>query len=270
MVVEAIKQNDRDYDDMTFSVTEILNPVRMIWLNKRYKNEIETDVSSRIWSLLGTSTHHIVEEYETDTSITEERLYHNIEGLTLTGQIDIYEDKTLWDLKVTSMWSKMYGYPIQWEQQLNIYRYLMVKSGFEVDKLKSLVIFRDWTKYQGMKKGINSQVDVDLKRVWDLEETEEFIRKQLIEIKAMRDLRDEDLPLCSPEDRWADDTKYAVMKLNRKSAVKLHDNMQDAQVDAGKRGSGHYVEIRKGKDKRCIDYCDCNKFCDYYQRNYGK
>ena len=269
VVVEAIKQDDRDYDDYTFSVTEILNPTRIIWLKKRHKDEIEVDVSSMIWAMLGTATHYITDQYSTDESITEERLSKNIEGMTITGQFDLYENKVLYDLKTTSMWTKVYGYREEWEQQLNIYRYLLNEAGFEVEELKIIAIYRDWSKYQGMKQGIPNQVDTINIPMWRLDETEYFIRERLIEIKAMRDLKDENLPLCTPEQRWANSTQYAVKKPGRKSAVKLWDNMAEAQKDAAKRGKGHYVEIRQGKDKRCIDYCDCKEFCSYYKENYG-
>ena len=81
-------------------------------------------------------------------------------------------------------------------------------------------------------------------------------------------LSDSELPLCTPEERFNSGDKYAVMKKGRKTAMRVLDSLEDAE--AWKHASGgEYIDVRKGEDKKCIDYCSVCKFCDYWQENYG-
>ena len=50
-IAEQVK---RDY-----SVTQLLNPAKIIHLTNRHRNEIEDDVSERIWMLIGSAMHAI-------------------------------------------------------------------------------------------------------------------------------------------------------------------------------------------------------------------
>lgn len=43
-------------------------------------------------------------------------------------------------------------------------------------------------------------------------ETEEFILSRMAEIEQAMQLSDEELPLCTEEERWHSGDKYAVMK----------------------------------------------------------
>jgi hypothetical protein len=273
MIVQAV-HNERNYDDFTYSVTEILNPVRVILLNRMYKDQVVEDVSDRIFALLGTATHYIVEQYDSDNSLSEERLKVNIDGYNVTGQFDIYENEILYDIKTASVWSSVYksNYD-KWEQQLNIYRYLLHKAGFEVKGLKIVAVYRDWSTGQA-KRGGNyppNQVEVIDFDIWDLDKTECFIKKQLNEIDKYIGVSDDELPVCSPEDRWATPTKYAVMKTGRKSAVKLFDEIDKAtEYLREKKDNKLYIDTRVGTDKRCVSYCPVNKFCSYYKERYGE
>jgi len=273
MVVQAVA-NERNYDDKTYSVTEILNPVRQILLSRRYKDSLVEDASDRIFALLGTATHYIVEQYESDKALSEERIKYTFDnGYSVTGAFDIYEDKTLFDLKTTSVWSKVYrsGYD-KWEQQLNIYRYLLVKQGFEVDALKIVAIYRDWSVGQAKRGGDYppNQVEVIEFPIWEYSKVEEFIKFQLEEIDSYIRFSDDELPLCSMEDRWATPTKYAIKKKGRKSAVKVFDDIERAtEYLREKKDNKLSLETRVGTDKKCVSYCSCNKYCDYYQERYG-
>jgi hypothetical protein len=54
------------------------------------------------------------------------------------------------------------------------------------------------------------------------------------------------------------------MKKDRKTAIRVLDNREDAENMLKTLDDKHYLEIRKGEDVRCNDYCRVNKWCEYY------
>lgn len=72
-------------------------------------------------------------------------------------------------------------------------------------------------------------------------------------------------PRCSPEERWATPTTYAVMKTGRQSALKVCDSEAAAQDWMANHNKGEWVEQRPGQNKRCESYCGFGKqgFCPY-------
>jgi len=72
-----------------FSVTEIISPPQIQRLRKKYHEQIEQDVSDMLWSLLGSALHVVAERGQTQNHITEERLHVEIDGVVLSGAIDL-------------------------------------------------------------------------------------------------------------------------------------------------------------------------------------
>ena len=104
----------------------------------------------------------------------------------------------------------------------------------------------------------------------DLLQTENFIKEKLETLSYCKDFKDDDIPECNEEERWADKTKWAVMKEGRKTAVKVCTDEEEAmaliaELGSKEEGGKHYVEERKGKDKKCERYCPCRDFCKYYK-----
>lgn len=48
-------------EERDYSVTQLLNPVRIVHLMKRHKSEIQEDVSDKLWLLMGSAMHAILE-----------------------------------------------------------------------------------------------------------------------------------------------------------------------------------------------------------------
>jgi hypothetical protein len=71
-------------------------------------------------------------------------------------------------------------------------------------------------------------------------------------------------PICTPEERWATPTTYAVMKQGKKSALKVAQSQKEAQIWLEANG-GEWVQERPGEDKRCHNYCPFGKqgLCPY-------
>jgi hypothetical protein len=81
-----------------------------------------------LWSLLGSALHVVMERGETSGWIKEERLFAEVDGVSISGAIDLQEEGesgiTIYDYKFTSAWAVMQEKE-EWTQQLNIYKWLV-------------------------------------------------------------------------------------------------------------------------------------------------
>ena len=81
------------------------------------------------------------------------------------------------------------------------------------------------------------------------------------------------LPMLRSEvvekNRWATDDKYAVMKNGRKSALRVFDNREDAEVYLREKG-GDYIQDRPAESRKCMDYCSCCEYCNFWRDTYGR
>jgi len=260
-----------------FSITTLLKPTREIILTRRHFDKLEADASDMIWSLFGQAVHHILEKNADDKDGAEMRLEytfpkgHELEGLTVSGIMDFYdkETKTVIDYKTCSIWKVRFNDFSDWEKQGDGYAWLLERNGLEVAKSKFYAIMRDWSVGEARRKGDYPQSQVlEVEFVADSLKADNWIQEKLLDIKYNENTPDNDLPLCSKEDRWAKPDKFAVMKKGRKSALRLLDSSQEAR-DWMDNNSGDYIEFRKGEDTKCIYYCSVCKFCDYWQKNYA-
>ena len=128
-LVDSVK-SDECYDkgDTDISVTQLIGPPQIRLLTKEYENQIEQDVTDRIFMLFGSAVHNILEKANTDGYINERRFVSVVDGVKVGGQVDLIhkKDGILYDYKTTSAWSLIYevnGKP-EWEQQTNCYAWL--------------------------------------------------------------------------------------------------------------------------------------------------
>ncbi|MCK5050775.1 MAG: hypothetical protein KAS53_03470 [Candidatus Cloacimonetes bacterium] len=250
------------------SVTELLKPEKMFVLEQRYRDTINQEASDLIWSLMGSAMHRVLEASETKNTLNEERLFATVNGKIISGGIDLYENGIISDFKFTSVWQYLYKSGITlWEQQLNLYSYLYQSAGFEVDKLQIIMIFKDFSaakcKYE---KNYPQQVEVIPIEKWDLSWCRHFIAQKLDKLERALSLSDDDIPACSPQERWQDPQKYAVMKKGNKRALKLFDSKESATrfISSHKDKKRLFIDIRESIPRRC-NYCVVNRFCNFYQ-----
>lgn len=276
-IIRSLENDSYSDGGADFSATGLLQPPQIRMLKKRYESEISTDVSDRIWILLGQSVHNILERAnESNTeSLTEQRMFVDIDRYKISGQADsiAIEDKILKDYKVTSVWSVISalkdGKP-EWEQQLNIYAYLY-KQTFKQDisALNIIAIMRDWNK-SGMLRNKDypkCSVAVIPIPLWSEEEQLDFIRERIekhTDAEVIWDALGE-LPKCTPEERWAKPDTYAVMKKGRKSALRLLPTEEQAKEYIGDQDLS--IEFRKGVSTRCEGYCEVSQFCNQYRES---
>lgn len=263
-IVRAVTNDPYTKGNADYSITGLLKPPRISVLERKHRDEIEEDVSERIWSLLGQATHTILERAETE-AIPEDRWFLELDGKRISGgldRFDIYQGKIA-DYKVTSIYKVRDGVPPEYEQQLNCYAGIIRAAGYPVFELEIVAILRDWLKRESKRNPAYppTQIKVLSVPVWPQEKVLAFLRGRINLHEAAKSL----LPECTREERWATNDVWAVMKDGRKTAVRLHDSEKFAQDHATALGKGHSVVFRPGENKRCQDYCSAAKFCDQYQ-----
>ena len=259
-----------------YSVTEILSPPRINRLRKKHYTELTSDVSEMLWMLLGTALHVVAERSVVDGHTNEERLFWTIDDIILSGAIDLqrndHDGTVITDYKFTSAWSLMNDKP-EWEQQQNIYRYIYEKvKKTPVKGLQICAFIRDFSRRKAQTDSSYPQATIQVIEIpmWTMEQTEAYIKARIElhrESKVNADW-DEELPLCSEEERWMRDTTYAVKKDGRKSAVRVFDTEAEAQelLATMTAKDKAFVEVRKGEAVRCTgNYCGVAKWCSQFQ-----
>ena len=273
IVTQWLQFDEYDYDPKTISATTLMKPARMFVLERKNWDNLEVDVSDLVASRYGTAIHDSVEKVPLKDCIQEERLRTEINGYTITGKFDILhkisnDEYELIDVKSTSVWTVIYGSKdIDYITQLSIYRYL-ARDKYKVSKNARIwFVFTDWSQSKAKNDPEYPQSRCMMKDInlWSYADTEKYIKSRLALFEEEMNQPEDDLILCSDTDLWAEQEKYAIMKENRKSAIKLHDTKQDAEKHLNTLGKTYYIEHRPGKVKRC-NYCCASKFCSQYIR----
>lgn len=268
-LVRAVQWSDRDRERCDYTVTELLRPARMVALEREHAKEITEDASDRLWLLLGSAGHTVLER-SAHKGIVEERAIVEVEvegkPFRVGGKLDYgVSDTTLWDYKFTSVWAAKEGPRDEWIQQLNIYRWLAGRYGVAFDKLQIVAIFRDWSKPKASKEPDYPQAQVkvfDLP-LWRDDSTEQFIIDRIRAHEAAKLT----LPECSPEEMWEKPAMWAVKKKGAKRAIKVYAEEQRAleHWSSGSVREPLEIEHRPAERPRCESYCRCAPFCEQWK-----
>ncbi|MCM1533018.1 MAG: PD-(D/E)XK nuclease family protein [Ruminococcus flavefaciens] len=272
-------QSDYEATPKRYSATTLLKPIRAILLGRRHDSEIDEDCSEKVWALFGQAVHYIMEHNADGASeFAEEKLTVTLDnGYTISGKIDLYDiDKALVvDWKTASVWKWIYQDFEDWRLQGLTYAWLLRKNGLPCDKVQFVAILKDHSKTEAKRKAKDGYPRLPVQTYSfavtddDIAEIDKILRDKIDELIKYEPLPDNELPLCSAEDRWNTGDKYAVMKKGRKTALRVLDSLHAAQQYMAANG-GDYIEERKGIDRRCEEYCSCCKFCDYWKEHYGE
>ena len=274
-----------DSGDSDLTVTQLIDAPRVRILREKHEDQIQDDVYENIFRLVGTAIHSIAEQHAGGVT-TEERIFIEREGKKISGAIDVQymnEDGTLTigDYKFTSLHSLRF--PEKWEQQLNLYAYLVENSGIDhpvVSRLEVYAILRDWTWRASERDREYPQtpgVTVEVK-LWSQEEREAFFKKRLALHLLADSIHSElgGITQCTKEEMWEKDPTYAVRSTKRDKAaekrggtsraIRVLNSEEDAQayIDDSE-NEDFYIEERPGERTRCENFCDVAQFCD--QRN---
>jgi hypothetical protein len=269
-------KRDYKFEPNEYRVTQLLKGIRETILERRHYHEIEQDVSDMIWLLFGTAVHSIIEHHkEADHEFKEERIKIRIGNYILSGKFDLYnaETKTITDYKTCSIWKVVNGDYEDWRRQLLIYAYMLQSIGFPVEKAEIIALMKDHSKAQAKRKAdYPKQPARKITFTFsgqDFKEIENWLHLRFEQISKAEKLPDDKLPLCTPEERFNSGDKFAVMRKGRKTALRVLDSYEKAEEWMEYNG-GDYIEVRKGEDKKCQDYCSACEFCNYYKEVVAK
>lgn len=256
-----------------FSATEIISPVRIARLRAKHGNSMSQDVSDMMWSMVGTALHQVLET-ECEGYISEERVFAEVHGSKLSGQIDLQQPTpagiNIYDYKLTSAFNVRKASQEEWEQQLNVYAFLLREAKrAHVRSLNVVAFIRDWSRRMAASNSQYPQAPIVVieQPLWPAAQARAFVNER---VKAHQDARldaewDKPLPECTSRERWETATYYAVMKPKRKTAYKICSSLEEA-TDIAKEICGT-VDVRAGEPVRCKNnFCGVAKWCSQYQK----
>jgi len=280
--------------ESAFSITDLIKPVQVTQLTRRHDSEITKDPRENIYSVLGSAVHDLLERVGNlnpdESEMIEERLFTTIEGVKISGQIDLhttYDSKNhiLTDWKHTKT-SAIKFEKLEWHQQLNCYAHLLRQHGYEVSSARICAIFRDWS-FAGIngkyKVSTEDGTKIVCKRtkdypdwgcaiieipLWPDEEVEKYLKERVALHKAAENLSDEELFECTPEERWRRDT----WRVRKTGAVRAKGNRSNFKTEAEARayleemGPEFELSSRPGVAYRCLAYCAARPFCFQLKR----
>lgn len=266
-----------DYYDKVgdISANGLVLPPRIRQLEIRHDDEIVEDVSDGIWRLIGNIGHKILERADTTNHLPEERLTARVAGWVVSGKPDLLgpdsPDMTLDDYKFPSVWAMLRSKP-EWEAVGNVYAWLYRQNGFEVKRARIVAVLRDWSKLRAKREPDYPQVGVVVREIplWKPGDQWDFVRLRVIAHQIAHRYRyvsyhhvddanaDNDLPLCTPEERWHKPDTWAVKKKGNKRARRVYDSLLEAETN---QIVGEEIEHRPGVDVRCQSYCRVAQFC---------
>ena len=302
LVLQRVADMEREMYSSSgdYSVTEIIDPPRLVRLKKRYGSEVIQPLSSVIASMMGTAMHEYFEKYlkkwvfktgysgytfeeqlnvamDVCTKFTEDS-DAKIVTRNLSGRYDIRDNLDLIDIKTCKVWKKVFDPELkEWTEQQNCYNYLLKEArNIELNRLLIVAIYKDWQEGQSLRSSTYPQTQIEEYELpmWPYEVTKEFIETKLAGHIAVEDTPDEELPACTREERWerfngGHQVEYAIMKSAKSTrAMKLiKTNLEDAFAAAqSMKGitKESFIEVRYAQRTRCENWCSVNMYCNDY------
>ena len=259
------------------SATQLLNSPKIVALTKKFEDELEQDVSDMVWSIFGTAIHGVLEHGKDDNHIVEERLHTTFDGWRISGAIDLQivtgqDTISIRDYKTTSAWAVM-NEKIEWEQQLNIYAWLVETCKLKiVDSIGIVAIIRDWSRREAAKNPDYPQSPVKEIPInlWPYQQREDFISERISKHSEceFHMETDEELPPCTPEEMWEKPTTFALKKKGNVRAIKIYETLEEAEKACDEKV--HEIEIRVGSRTRCESFCPVNTYCQQWRDYLGR
>lgn len=270
-----VKAVDINYHnpDGHYSATTLNRGIKEVILTKRHFDEIEVDVADNIWAIWGSAVHALLESMS-DNNFHEEYLKYKVSNSYVTGRLDSYDlvHGVLYDWKTASTWKVKMDDFSDWYKQGMTYAWLLDKHKLDIFRVVFVALLKDHSKSTARRDTNYPQSPVYVYQ-FDIDPEElafhdAWIKDKVIALELAELYPDDEIPECTMEERWADPDKYAVMKRDRKSAVKLFDSKDDAEEMVRQLGKDHYIEYRPSVSRKCEEYCDVKKWCSFYKQTH--
>ena len=294
---DAIKEYSKSYDNWgsDYTVTQLIRPPRIVQLEKRHQEYFdnlpftEDTLTKQLKSFKGTAIHSwfermlwkYINSHPNCGYMQEKRIWDRICDRKISGKFDCFRNGALYDWKTTSVWKRIFGQLDDYENQLNLYAYLLGTCGVKVTALFIIAWYMDWDKFKIYQKDYPPKEieQIHIRNLWTPDQQKRYLFDLIEAQKKNETLPDDQLDKCKPEDMWEKETQYAVTYPTANRAVRVLDTMAQAKqyiVDAKARAkkdttkavptnlANYFVETRGGDRTRCSAYCKANCFCNQY------
>lgn len=265
--IRALSKSKYEKGESLFSTTQLISPPQRTWLAKSY--EKQESAYTMFHALMGTAIHSILED-NVDTEngeVAEERLHYlyflGDEGIPISGQMDFYENNTVFDYKNTAGFQdKMKE---EHYQQVQINGWLAKKNGYEVDHVSVVYIQRDWSY---MRSTVDPTYPQTPFAIYVAPYDDEFATKLLAKTVEDHWKAHKGSPRpCTPEEQWERPSVYAIMSPGAKRASKLCDTLAEAEE---LKKPNQIVEKRKGEKVFCSSFCGYSHCCKQFKEESQK
>lgn len=259
----------------SIGVTSLIDSAWKAHLTRKHWDDLVVDCRDVWFAFQGEYKHMVLDNVRLWNSLTGRMLLpiRSPQGeIALKGIPDLITPFTIEDHKTCSVSAIWYMEKDKHVEQLNLYRYLVEGVfGMTINKLVVNLFFNDWKRRRVGEKNYpeapSQSYEVSL---WDVSKTESYITSRMTTHFPIDDSK---IPLCSEKERWLSEDKFAIMKKNNRRATKVCNTKEEAEEYAEMKGYAigqtHFLEARKGYDKRCVDFCFVNRYCPYWQENYA-
>jgi hypothetical protein len=254
------------------SATQLLNSPKIVALTRKFEDEIEQDASEMVWSIVGSAIHNFLEQGKDENHIVEQRIHIEHDGWHITGAVDLQEVEAdgihVKDYKFTSVWAAMNEKP-EWENQLNIYAWLVEKvKKVPVKSVTIVAMLRDWSRRDREKDGYPKAPILEIPmKLWTMAEREAYIAKRISLHSACEFAIETDggLPDCTPAEMWEKPTVWAIKKKGNVRAKSLYESEAFATEALEQLGKDYEIEVRQGERTRCANFCPVSQYCQQYR-----
>jgi hypothetical protein len=258
----ALKANEYTKGKSDYSVTQLVSPPQRTFLAKNHP--AVKDEYASFMALLGTAVHAILEKYcrPEENELAEIRNFSTIEVLgdevVVSGQMDYWENRCLYDYKVTGGVQEVIK-PEHYKQvQLNAN--LAIKNGIECEYVGVVYFQRDW-KY--MQSKVDPTYPKTPIRIFIHPYDHGFAEKTLLASAEEHHKASLGEPRkCTLDEQWAKPDTYAVKKPDAKRARRVYDSHAEAAED---QKPGEIIEKRPGEKTFCQSFCGFAHVCPQYQ-----
>ena len=296
----AVKNDKYSKGNSDISVTTLIASAQARVISGEHYHELEEDVEDRMYALLGTAVHNILELAAEqmmrdgvwqEGDFCEDRYFCSEFGKTLSGQIDLFAGGVLYDYKVTSVFSikeAMKDGKEEWENQLNVLKYIMERQegALEVKELAIIAIARDWRKGESLRGDYPKKSEKIIIPMWSKEKAHDYIKARMQEHFA------DVVSPCTPKECWERPPTFKLMKEGRKTSLKNADNLYDVREYALNKGlasflpekpfvtpfapwtvtdknfdlhAKHEIVRHEGARVKCESYCSASQWCEQYK-----
>jgi hypothetical protein len=262
------------------SATTLIKGMKEIILTERHFDEITVDAADRLPALIGTAFHKLMEGHSPSELKTEMYLEAKHEsGITITGRLDAYNQNTgeIIDYKTCSVWKPQFSDFDDWDKQGLIYAWLLRRNDLPVKAVKFIALCKDWNRSEAERGADYPQSPVLIHEADP--NTENLVNIGLfIDLKTAgyvmaRDLKDDEIPPCGRDERWAREDTFAVMKQGTKKAVRVFPKRAEAEAYLAllcTRAGQYYITERPGSSVKCESWCDVRQWCNFWRDNINK